>query len=245
MADEQLQSEPPRPWRGVGPLLALAGLVLFGVGALLGLTRVVTGLPPFVVSMGGAALSAIGLLLGLVALARGRRRRARRAVSVGLVAPVVVVAFWLHLGGAPAINDVTTDLDDPPRLVTAGDAAVPFPADTAAVHREAYGDLRPLITSIPPARALAAAATAVRQGEDDGLALIAVDEARGEVRATATSGVFGFVDDVTVRVRAHDGGGARVDVRSRSRQGRGDLGVNAQRVRALLQAIASQLAPEI
>ena len=47
---------------------------------------------------------------------------------------------------------------------------------------------------------------------------------------------FGFVDDVVIRVEA-DGAGSRIDMRSLSRQGVGDLGVNARRVRAYLAAL--------
>ena len=38
-------------------------------------------------------------------------------------------------------------------------------------------------------------------------------------------------DDVLIRVSA-DAGGSRIDVRSKSRVGKGDLGTNAQRIRA-------------
>lgn len=245
MVDLSGRSERERPWYGVAPVLAVAGLVLFGLGGLLGLTRIATGLAPLTMSLMGAGLSALALVLGLVALARGNRRRARRAVPVAVIAPAVVIAFWLRLGGGPGINDVTTDLADPPRLVTTAGEAVPFPEATKATHREAYGDLTPLVTSLPPRRVLASAASVVRQGEKEGLALVAVDEARGEVRATATSGVFAFIDDVTIRVRPESDGGARVDVRSRSREGRGDLGVNAGRIRRILRELANRLASEL
>lgn len=51
------------------------------------------------------------------------------------------------------------------------------------------------------------------------------------LEATATSRLFGFVDDVVVRIRPLNGG-ARVDVRSTSRVGRSDLGANAERILA-------------
>jgi len=36
-----------------------------------------------------------------------------------------------------------------------------------------------------------------------------------------------------------DGGGSRIDIRSHSRQGRGDLGVNAARIRKYIAALHS------
>ena len=59
--------------------------------------------------------------------------------------------------------------------------------------------------------------------------------------ATATTPWFGFKDDVVVRVE-RAGTGSRVDVRSKSRVGRSDLGVNARRIRDFLAALAARLA---
>ena len=53
----------------------------------------------------------------------------------------------------------------------------------------------------------------------------------------ATTALFGFKDDVVVRVRP-DGNSSRIDVRSLSRVGGGDIGTNAKRVRAFLQRLA-------
>ena len=50
-----------------------------------------------------------------------------------------------------------------------------------------------------------------------------------QVEATATSGWFGFKDDIAVRVRP-EGGVTRVDIRSTSRVGLSDLGANSTRV---------------
>jgi uncharacterized protein (DUF1499 family) len=46
------------------------------------------------------------------------------------------------------------------------------------------------------------------------------------------------VDDIRVRVRP-SGEGSVVDVRSKSRVGRGDVGANAARIRAFEQALRS------
>lgn len=54
-----------------------------------------------------------------------------------------------------------------------------------------------------------------------------------QVEATATSGWFGFKDDVAVRVRAANGA-TEVDIRSTSRVGLSDLGANSSRVYGLM-----------
>jgi uncharacterized protein (DUF1499 family) len=47
---------------------------------------------------------------------------------------------------------------------------------------------------------------------------------------------MGFTDDIVVRV-APTTSGSRIDLRSSSRYGRSDFGVNAERIRAYLTAL--------
>ena len=60
-------------------------------------------------------------------------------------------------------------------------------------------------------------------------------------RFESTFRILGFKDDLAVTVRPR-AGGAVLHVRSASRTGRGDLGVNRRRVRALLHEVAEALA---
>jgi uncharacterized protein (DUF1499 family) len=48
---------------------------------------------------------------------------------------------------------------------------------------------------------------------------------------------FGFKDDVVIRIQARGPDSAVVDVRSKSRVGKGDVGVNAARVRQYFRAL--------
>lgn len=232
----QPPSEPvrPRALDGFAPRLALVALGLFGLGAVLGLTRLAPGLPAFGVALAGVALSVLALIAALVTGLRGRRRAALIAVVIGAIAPTIVVASWLAHGDAPPINEATTDLLDPPAIP---DAPATLAPDVAAHHARAYGDLAPLTWPVPPDAAYAAVAAHLRADPD--LTLVSEDPARRLIHLTATSGVFGFVDDVAVRVSAVPDGHSRIDVRSRSREGKSDLGVNARRVRALLAALAA------
>ena len=55
---------------------------------------------------------------------------------------------------------------------------------------------------------------------------------------TSNTLLFGFKDDIVVRVTPQ-GSGSVVDVRSLSRVGGSDFGANAKRVRAYLQRVAT------
>ncbi|RIJ28542.1 DUF1499 domain-containing protein [Henriciella mobilis] len=59
------------------------------------------------------------------------------------------------------------------------------------------------------------------------------------IEATATTGWFGFKDDIAVRIRAVEGA-TRVDMRSISRVGLSDLGANARRVSAFMDELADR-----
>ena len=57
------------------------------------------------------------------------------------------------------------------------------------------------------------------------------------MEAVATSKLFHFQDDIVIRVRPEGQGGSLVDMRSKSRDGQGDFGVNAARIRQFMVAL--------
>ena len=183
----------------------------------------------------GLAVAAISLAALVVP-----RTRAGNAIALGIALIVALAAsalpmYWLQQArGLPPINDVTTDLADPPEFVAIRPlrADAPVPAAyagkaTADAQRAGYPDIVPIDLPKPPAAAFDDALAAAR---DMGWSIIASDAKTGRIEATATTAWFGFRDDVVIRVTAKEGG-SRVDIRSHSRVGRGDLGANARRIR--------------
>jgi len=65
---------------------------------------------------------------------------------------------------------------------------------------------------------------------------VAATPEKGTIEATETTFWFGFKDDVVIRIRP-EGAGSRVDVRSKSRVGKSDLGANAARIRRFAAAL--------
>lgn len=215
----------------LGPVLIHAGAItpffgfrtFFLLGALFGLVALV--LSPFALRATRASSGRSGRGLAWLGFACG-------ALLVG-----VVMAGARGGAGVPAINDITTDLADPPAF--AGDPAdegrdMAYPADFVPQVQQAYPDLVTVRVASEPAQALALSGETAKAL---GWEVIAVDSSAGTLLARQTSKVFRFVDDVLVRVRPGDGGGALVDVRSKSRVGRGDMGVNAARIRAFTEKL--------
>ena len=154
-----------------------------------------------------------------------------------MLAAVVLIAPGI---GLPAIHDISTDIADPPGFVALaalrGAQANPL-ARTPEVdraQREAYPGVLPLDSPLAPAAAFARAAATARAL---GWRVQAEDPEAGLIEASATTFWFGFVDDIAIRVRPHDGG-SRVDLRSVSRVGQGDLGANARRIARFSETFA-------
>ena len=211
-------------WLAVGCLLA-SPLVAYVLGAGLGLAVFVASLP--------CALA--GVIGNLWLWWRHRDPRAAWAL-VFAVLPLVVASLVAAKGaGQPMINDVSTDLANPPALRVVGQD-IAFPENS---RRELVRNgPKPWLVNAPVEevqRAVAAAIAARKDWE--------VGQAQpGRIAFVATTRIFRFKDDVVVRIREAPGG-TRVDVRSRSRMGKGDLGANAKRINQLLEA-ARALVPE-
>jgi uncharacterized protein (DUF1499 family) len=214
---------------------ALCALLLFAapLATRFGLVSWKLGLPLTALAiLGGAALLLVALVL--VALPAWRVARAPLAASALLAAlPVIAGVAMIAPGiGLPAIHDISTDIAEPPRFVALlavrgpdANALVRSP-EVDAAQRAAWPELGPLDSALPPAEAFARAA---RTARELGWQIQAEDAAAGLIEASATTFWFGFVDDIVIRVRPH-AGGSRIDLRSVSRVGQGDLGANAKRI---------------
>lgn len=106
----------------------------------------------------------------------------------------------------------------------------------SVAQTKAYPDVRSLIESEDPdvmfGKALATA-------ENQGWIIVNKDKNAGIIEATDITFWLGFKDDVIIRIRAGEGGGSVVDVRSLSRFGGSDIGKNATRIRAYMRDLKS------
>jgi uncharacterized protein (DUF1499 family) len=121
-------------------------------------------------------------------------------------------------------------------------AANRFPAinDVTSGQTPEYPDLQPRQYPADPQTVFHAVQTVAAR--TPGWRITSVDAANGVLQAAAWVLLTPFTDDVTVRVEPVNGG-SRVQMRSHSRVGRADLGVNARRIRAFLRALDRELHP--
>src|SRR3546814_9885117 len=76
-----------------------------------------------------------------------------------------------------------------------------------------------------------------------GWTIIAEHPGEGRIEAVATTLLYGFEDEVIIRIAPAEAGSV-VDLRSRSRIGRGDLGANAARVGSFLEDLKARAEEE-
>jgi len=79
----------------------------------------------------------------------------------------------------------------------------------------------------------------VRLISNRGWEIVSINRMDGRIEATEKLTWFGFKDDVVFRVTSEDGG-TRVDMRSKSRIGRSDVGVNADRINRFLSDLEAR-----
>ena len=230
-------SPPSRTLDRLG-LVAVLALVL---GPLLAWLRLVPGIVGFATFALGGILALVVTIIGVIRAVRGRGYGG--GVLVATLGLLAFVALAARGRGALRINDFTTDLDDPPAFKqAAADPAnagrdLSYPKAFADVQRGCCSDLAPMHLPDPPPAAFAVAEL-VAAGMPS-WKITRQESAAGEIEAVTTTPLFGFHDDVIIRVRP-DAGGSRVDMRSKSRVGQGDLGANAARIRAFEAALQAR-----
>jgi uncharacterized protein (DUF1499 family) len=228
-------------WLGGAALcLAASGPLGIRIGALTPMRGFNAYLLACALGLVALAVGAVGLWFTRPKSGRPGRSRAVFGAGAGLVLLALVAQAVGPARGLPPVNDITTNPDDPPLF----DAAARLRpnrgrdmgyagGELARVTREAYPDLAPIRLERPPEKAFGAARRVALRLR---WRIVSRNRAEGILEAMATSRVFRFVDDVVVRIRPSDGGSV-VDVRSKSRDGRGDLGANAARIRAFRAAL--------
>lgn len=227
-------------------LMGCAGVVsltFFVVGAALAYARVVPGLAGFM-------LFALGMIIGVVSSIAGLVLWGRSGMSPGVglgLLGVPAAAFLLFsvvsMRGAPAINDVSTDLVYPPPFVHASTLPenkgrdMAFPESFKKIVKSSYSDLQSLAMSGTVDDVFAKAMDLVHEEKGWEVTFTEITPKESIIEGSAATRVFGFVDDFVIRITKVQAGGCVVDMRSKSRNGKGDLGANAERIRTFLAGL--------
>ena len=222
----------------VAPFLAVLCIGVFRLG-------VMEFRLPFLGLVLAILLAAIALLMSAGALIGGlggdgaHMQRAAIALVVSLVMLYPPLNTVRKGGSVPPIHDISTDLSNPPlyrdvpSVRAENDNSLELDEKVQAAQKAFYTALGPLMLDGGAGDNFAKAlSTAEAMGWD----IVAQNSGEGRIEATATTALFGFKDDVVIRL-SDEAGKTRVDMRSASRAGLSDLGANAARIEAYFAAL--------
>lgn len=235
-----------------GLRLAIAALVVLVLSILALRFELLAFRLPVLAIAGAGILGLIGLLVslaGLIVTLSGRKSGIATALFGLVIAAVAATPFATTVltgGNVPPIHDISTDLSNTPQFVAVlalrAEGTNPLdrakPENLAELQSKAYPQLAPSRFEAQPGQVFDAARDVVH---DMGWALVAATPETGLIEATASTRLLNFKDDVVIRVVEAENGGTIVDLRSVSRVGQSDLGANAKRIEAFIDALKAKL----
>ncbi|MCF7352718.1 DUF1499 domain-containing protein [Vibrio sp. CK2-1] len=220
-------------------IIALLGVALMIFGAGFDLWEPIVGFGYIRNYLNPIGLCVLGLgVLVLIYYAYLRHRRGviksfiTVLIGLGLVAPMVINLIQPPKR-APAIHDITTDIVNPPKFLVLDDtrpgaknSLIYAGEEVSSIQQTAYPYIKPITSTLP---AIDAYKKALVIAHEMGWEIVAKDEATLRFEGIAQTPFFSFKDDVVVRVTPLNNQ-SKIDLRSVSRIGRGDRGVNAARI---------------
>ena len=201
-------------------------------------------------------LAALALLLAAVAFRnlwlfgnRGGKLATRAVLVLLLIMAPFLLSGW-QVFRYPALNDVSTDLDDPPRFsrLAQSRTAMMNPIDPISVAEavsqvDAYPQVTGRRYEAAPDTVLGAAVDILNTRDWQVVAQAQDIAQTGEITIefVANSLIFAFTSDGAIRI-TDEGETTYVDMRSTSRHGAHDLGSNARRITSFLDSLDDEVA---
>ncbi|MEO9274016.1 DUF1499 domain-containing protein [Marinomonas sp. 5E14-1] len=225
---------------------AIVAILVIGVmmlGARLNLWQPIVGFGLVRNYMNPIAYAVLGLgILGVIyyLVVKGRCGLGKSfftvVVGIALLAPTIYGKINPPVR-VPPIHDITTDTTNPPLFQVldesregARNTLVYGGPEIAAFQQQAYPDIVPIFSD---KSTQAAFQEALRVAKEMNWDIVVEDQYALRFEASAKTSVYQFIDDVVVVVSSVEGQ-SRVDIRSVSRIGRSDRGVNAKRIRTFI-----------
>ena len=228
-------------------LVAAAALLLAGYGYQWNWWELGTAFTWIIPGSAVAGLIATGLTVTYWFAKRKNWAVGTKKAMTGLLLGIIVmgtVGYWFYEAMQyPPIHDISTDVKNPPvfknivalRADAANDTTY-GDQEKVDIQRKHYPDIKPVLLDMSYGEAFDKAVAAAKEMPWE--QIVTVDQQAGLIEAVDQLPWFGFKDDIVIRLDSADvSSKTKIDVRSVSRIGRGDIGVNAQRIRDYLEEI--------
>lgn len=230
-------------------LLMLVGCVAFIsiAGVRVGFFEPLTGFFTLTLSVIASLVLSVLAALSLCICRKEKNASSTRFFSLVFVVSLVYsgmwIVFYIQKSGLPNINDITTDTVMPPVFLNVNfirnstENELTYNPEWSSIQYEYYPDVKPVLSSKPKVFVYSEVAGLVY---DRGWEMVAQYPEVGIIEATARTPIFGFRDDVVIRITNRDGK-VRIDMRSCSRVGKGDYGTNARRIVGFMDDLSKKL----
>ncbi len=231
--------------------IGIASFFAFPLAVILYRLKVTSFGLSFTILQVGAVIGALIFLIGLgyFLFKRNKNPEGAKAAIVGaIIAVIPVVPLSMQAKKAktvPFIHNISTDIQDAPSfekvLLLRDDNDNPHHYDPmlkigdtgtlGELQAAAYPNVKTLTSTLSVDEAMARAeSTAKLMGWE----IVDVDVEKGRIEATETTLLWGFKDDIVIRIKAENGT-TEIDLKSVSRFGGSDLGANAARIVTFLK----------
>ncbi len=214
-------------------IICVVALVFGKFGLLSPLTAFYTTVLCTLALLGVFGMSGIRLLL-LIKQPEVIKAGALIAMGLGMLPLVAVVLVMSKADfSRPMIHDITTDLNEPPQFIEAlkvrksSENSLVYNKNNIEIQLYAYSAIKPVVSAKPYDEIFSTVLSLIEKRD---WLLLNSDASTGIVEAVDETKIFGFKDDVAIRIITSEDGTSRIDMRSASRVGKGDLGANAKRI---------------
>jgi uncharacterized protein (DUF1499 family) len=179
--------------------------------------------------------------LGVISILFSVYQKQSSAILKSAIATIIGIAilsstiyqFFNTPTSYPPIHDITTNVDNPPEFIAiteerlgAKNSLIYGGVEISEQQLKAFPQIQPIITSI---NAQESYARSLHIAELMKWEIVSENKSLMRFEATDRTPFFNFADDIVVQITEQENG-SRIDLRSVSRIGRGDRGVNAQRI---------------
>ena len=236
--------------------LALLALFVAGISVALAKSGLVDPLSGLVVLASALSIALLAVLFGFLSFV-SIWRLGRRGIGIalgGLAMAFLLLAFPIFMLvqaiRLPMQNDASTDLIDPPSFsrssaalsARAGHVPGELPQEWREAQRRIWPDLQPIVVDLDMQETWALVQATVTALNWRVIERQAPGGRQGQARIEAIDHtfLFHFPDDITIRLRPA-AGQTRIDMRSASRFGEHDFGMNAKRIRKFSTELQAQL----
>lgn len=213
--------------------IAMAGIAVKGYRS--GELHFVTTIKDFETASYVAIIAFSISLMSLWFVRQAGNRRGLVPGLLGLVLSLPLVFFIANFEYAarayPPINDISTDTEDAPNFWDVPNPVMYPGSKVAELQKKSYPNLKHLEVVMASEKVFNLAATVAKEM---GWEVIVENTDDMQIEAVDTSALFGFKDNIVIRIQ-EDGDSVRVDMRSHSRLGKIDRGVNAKRIKQYMR----------